>query len=226
MDITMRNKRTVIFANNEYYHIFNRSIAKTQIFQTLPQLKKAKEVINYYRYPQLYSLSHYNALSIEAKNSYISLMKKKQPLVEIYVFSFMPNHYHLLLKQIQDNGIIKFVSNFQNSFAKYLNTRFDRNGSLFQNSFKGKWIEDDEQFIHTSRYIHLNHVTSYLVTFDQLINYPWTSFSDYIDKSTTPWINTQFLLSLFSSRIEYKKFVADQEDYQKTLNELNDLILE
>ena len=95
-----------------------------------------------------------------------------------------------LVKQLEENGITRFISNFQNSYAKYYNLKNDREGALFKNQFKGKWIESDEQFLHVSRYIHLNPVTAYMISPDQLDTNPWTSFSSYIHEKAVSFINT------------------------------------
>ena len=219
-------RRKIVFATGEVYHIFNRSIAKEEVFASKYELNTALEVVNFYRFPQKLRLSKFKLLNQEVKKAYIDSLKNTDPLVEIYAFSFMPNHYHFLLKQLQDNGIPKFVSNFQNSFAKIFNLKRSRNGAVFQSQFKAKRPETDEEFLHISRYIHLNPVTAYLIKFDELANYPWTSFRFYNYGNGVSLVNTKTLIGISSSRESYLKFVANQVDYQKTLDEIKHFILE
>lgn len=218
-------RRLLIIATGEIYHCYNRSIAKENIFSSKVNLRKALEIVEYYRFPQRIRLSQYKILSIEAKENYLSSMANSLPYVEIYAFSFMPNHFHFLLRQIQDGGISKFISNSQNSFAKWFNLKNDREGSLFQNIFKAKRVESNEEFIHIARYIHLNHVTSYLIEFNKLFNFPWCSFQEYINK-TRSLININPILELFGSKDKFIKFHADQVDYQRKLKEIEKLIFE
>lgn len=221
-------QRPVVFANNEIYHIFNRSIARENIFAQNQKLNlnKALEIVNYYRFPQKIRLSKFRGLPAELKKQYLDALGSVIPLVEIYVFAFMPNHYHFLLKQIRDKGIATFVANFQNSFAKVFNLKNNRNGALFQNAFKAKRIVTDEQFTHVSRYIHLNPVTAYMIEFDKLATFEWTSFPAYATNEQIPFINPDFLLKMFGSKEKYVKFVADQVDYQRNLAYIKDLIME
>lgn len=218
--------RRVILATNEIYHIYNRSIAKELIFKSLKDLKRALEVFEFYRFHQEIRFSKFKELPKETKENYLLDLEKKKPIVEIYAFALMPNHFHFLLKQTQEKGIVQFISNFQNSFAKYFNLKNDRNGALFQNAFKGVYIEKDEQFKHVSRYIHLNPVTSYIIEFKDLSLYPWTSFRNYVSSGGSEVVNTDFILKMFSKKNSYIKFVADQVDYQRDLAKIRDLILE
>lgn len=219
-------RRNVVYATNEIYHVYNRSIAGERIFTSQVHLRKALELINYYRYSQRLSFSKYKRLPEELKKHYNEQLEKQPPLVEFYAFAIMPNHYHFLIKQLQDKGIVKFVSNFQNSWAKYYNLKNERNGALFTNQFKGKWIESDKIFLHVSRYIHLNHVTAYIIPIEKLSDYPWNSFQAYMHDEQESFVNTDFLLKMFPSREKYKQFVIDQADYQKSLVSLKDIILE
>lgn len=219
-------RRNVVLADGEIYHVFNRSIAKENIFFSQGNLRKAIEIIEYYRFPQKLRLSKFKALPRELKGEYLNAQKNVIPLVEIYCFSFMPNHYHFLLKQLQDKGILQFISNFQNSFAKVFNLKNERDGALFQNSFKAKRIETEEQLVHVSRYIHLNPVTSYLIDFKNLANYSWTSFPMYLNGNSESFINTEFILKLFGTKEKYRQFVADQINFQRELAIIKDLIME
>jgi putative transposase len=218
--------RKVVLATNEIYHVYNRSIAKEQICTTLTQLHHFLKIIDYYRFPQELRYSEFNKLSSEAKDNYLFLLQKKNPIVEIYAYAFMPNHYHFLLKQLEEDGIRQFISITQNSIAKYFNIRNDRHGGLFQSPFQARWIESDEQFMHVSRYIHLNPVTAFKITINQLSSYPYTSFPEYVGNSTMPWLNTQLLLKMFPSKNKYREFVENQVDYQRTLASISDLLMD
>lgn len=221
-------QRSVVLANEEIYHIFNRSIAKENIFAQNQKvnLNKALEIVNYYRFPQKIRLSKFKSLPAELKKQYLDALEDVMPLVEVYAFAFMPNHYHFLLKQMQDKGIATFAANFQNSFAKVFNLKSNRNGALFQNAFKAKRMITDEQFIHVSRYIHLNPVAAFMIEFDKLVSFEWTSFPIYAADKQTLFVNSGFLLEMFETKEKYTEFVADQVDYQRSLAGIKDLMIE
>lgn len=218
--------RSVVLATNECYHVFNRSIAAEEIFTSKRLLTKALEIVDYYRFSQRIRLSQFQTLTQNLKNNYLESYKEQAPLVEIYSFSFMPNHYHFQLKQLQEQGIARFISNFQNSFAKFFNLKNHRYGGLFQNAFKAKWIETDDQFLHLSRYINLNPTTSYLVEFAKLADYPWSSYGWYLNENENKFLNTKVILEMMGSKEKYIKFVADQVDYQRELHKIKSLIFE
>ena len=222
----MSGKRNLILTNGETYHVLNRSIASEEIFINRRELSRALNLIDYYRFPQKLSFSKFKKLSIETRSNYISEIKRKyKAFVEIYTFAFMPDHYHLLLKQIQDNGIRTFASNFQNGFAKYHNLKNKRDGSLFKSPFRTKWISSDEVFLHVSRYIHLNPVTSYLIEYKDLETYPWTSYPFYLGGLKSDMLNSEFLLKIAGEKDNYGKFVSNQVDYQRRLKKIKSLLL-
>lgn len=219
-------RRKTVLATGEIYHVFNRSVAKEILFSSKTSLSKALAVANFYRYPQRLRLSKFKLLTPEVKDAYLRSLNDMTPLVEIYVFAFMPNHYHFLLKQLQEKGISRFIGNFQNSFAKVFNLKNDRNGAVFQNQFRAKRPETDEELLHISRYIHLNPVTAYLIEFKDLVDYPWTSFLAYAQNKPNSFLNTAMLDSMIGPGEKHIRFVADQADYQRTLDSLKHLILE
>ena len=137
----------------------------------------------------------------------------------------MPNHFHFLIRGLTETGIKEFISNFQNSYAKYFNIKNDRTGSLFQPMFKAVRIESDKQLIHVSRYIHLNPITSYLIETKDLNKYPWSSYSEYINNIES-FIEKDLILNFFKSAKDYKKFVLDQVEYQRELDKIKHLVLE
>lgn len=122
----------------------------------------------------------------------------------------MPNHFHLLLKQKIKNGIPKFLSNSSNSYTRYFNTKRKRVGPLFQGIFKAVRIETDDQLIHVSRYTHLNPVASLVIKDEELGNYPWSFFPEYLRPKSEMVCEQKVILDFFSSRLAYRKFVYNQ----------------
>lgn len=213
---------------NQFYHVFNRSIARQPIFLNKRDYQRMIQVIDFYRYPKpRLRFSFFDRLPSDEKENFLRELRKEMPIVEIISYCLMPNHFHFLLRPIADFGISDFIRNIQHSYSKYFNVKNDRSGSLFQGMFKAVLIETDEQFVHVSRYIHLNPVSSYLIEADQLENYPWSSFKEYVAKSSnSTFLDKKLIMEWFKSAENYKQFVLDQADYQRGLEEIKHLIIE
>src|SRR3989338_5226480 len=217
-------RRSQVLAVGETYHVFNRSVGNEEIFTSLRNLSRIYDITNYYRYPQILRFSQFQLLSHDNQIEYLKKMKSKSQIVELMAFSYMPNHYHFLLRQLKDHGISFFMANLQNSFAKYYNLKYHRHGTLFQSPFKAKRVAGDEEMLHVSRYIHLNPVTSFLIKLEKLSAYPWTSFIVYMNDNTDTFIIKEKILGLTYSKDKHYRFVADQEDFQKKLSKIKHLI--
>lgn len=213
--------------NEQVYHIFNRSIDRKPIFTQQKTNQRAMETLSFYRFANVpVRLSYFLLWSNERKTQLLrELEKSKDCLVKILCFALMPNHFHLLLLQEKEKGISKFVSQFQNSFTRYFNTKHRRKGHLFEGQFAAVRVESDEQLVHLSRYIHLNPYTSYVVkNLKDLLSYPHSSLLDYLGEPSG-FCDKDMVLSQFKDRESYKKFVFDQADYQRELERIKHLTL-
>lgn len=191
--------------------------------------QRALETLNFYKYFNLpIRFSHYKRMSESQKSDLMDkLQKRNEKQIEILAFCLMPNHIHFLIKQIKEKGTSVFMSNFQNSYAKYFNLKTDRSGTLFQTPFKAVRIETGEQLIHVTRYIHLNPLTSFILKdIEQLIIYPWSSFQTYLGKHGSDIANTKTVLDFFPSISKFIAFTKDQIDYQRKLDKIKHLLLE
>ena len=224
----MPTNRKLVFVNDEIYHVFNRGVEKRPTFINKWELKRAILTLDYYRFAKLpIKLSKFLILPNSDQTKLLESIKKDcEKLEEIICFCLMPNHFHFLLKQKVDKGIPIFISNFTNSYTKYFNTRNERVGPLFQGIFKAVRIESEEQLIHVSRYIHLNPVSSFLIKPEDLENYEWSSYPEYLDLMNRSIVDKEIVVGLFSSLEKYKKFVLDQVDYARTLEKIKHMALE
>lgn len=220
----MPTNRKVVFANNQFYHLFNRGVERRPVFTNKWEFERALDTINFYRYKNLpLRYSKYLALNEESKKEFLKKLDKGEKQVAIIAFGLMANHFHLLVKQIAQDGISKFMANFTNSYTKYFNTKYQRVGPLFQGLFKALRVESDEQLIHLSRYIHLNPVTGFVVKPQELKNYKWSSYPNYLKDVKE---EHKEVLNFFKLPKDYEKFVLDQVDYAKRLKEIDFLTID
>ncbi len=212
---------------NEIYHVFNRGIDRRPTFVSKRECQRAIETLKFYRFtsPPL-RLSKHLQLNDERQKEILKRLNDQLQRIKVIALTLMPNHFHLLLKQERENGISKFLGDFQNSYTRYFNTKNKRDGSLFLDQFKAVRIETDEQLVHVSRYIHLNPYASYVVkSLNELEAYPYSSLPDYLSGKNS-WIEKGIVLGLFKNTEEYKKFVFDEANYQRRLKEIEHLLLE
>lgn len=224
----MATNRYLVFANDQIYHVFNRGVERRLIFTNKREYQRAVDTIWYYRYGQLpMRLSEFFALSKERKTTFLAKLEHDQQLsVSILGYCLMPNHFHFIIKQLRDAGVSNFAANVANSYTKYFNTRHKRIGHLFQGPFKAVRVETDEQLLHLTRYVHLNPFVSFVVKLGDLESYPWSSFSEYLGKTSQKLCDTGFINGHFSTIEKYRQFVFDQADYGQKLEQIEHLCLE
>lgn len=219
--------RLTPLVEGEIYHILNRGISHQPLFTGNREYRRALDAMYFYSFDSLpLKFSYFLKLSREKRENIINKLLQGKKLVEIICFCLMPNHFHFLLKQIAEKGIAEFMSNFQNSYTRYFNTRHKRIGPLFQGPFKAVRVETDEQLLHLSRYIHLNPHSSYVVkNIKDLEKYQWSSFLEYLGKRKG-FCQKEIVLSFYRVPEDYKKFVYDQAEYQRELQKIKHLTFE
>lgn len=210
--------RKTVLANEQIYHILNRGVEERNIFLDKRDYSRFFQSFLYYQKanpPVRFSFKQFTQEK---------LLSKLENLVEIICYCLMPNHFHFLLKQKKSHGISSFIKKLTNSYARYFNIRHQRRGHLFQGPFKAIRMENDEQLIHVSRYIHLNPVTSFLVENPQ--DYPFCSYSEYLSLKNEKVCQKDIILDQFHSLDDYEKFVLDQKDYARKLKMIEKFITE
>ena len=112
--------RKIQFSNNQYYHIYNRGVDKRDIFiderDCQKFLRNLKDFNNKSYYEQ-------RARVIEEKKELSSFLEGFEKVVEVIAYSLVPNHFHLILKQLTDGGVSNFMHKTGTSFTNYFNFR-------------------------------------------------------------------------------------------------------
>lgn len=210
--------RTVRLAVDECYHLFNRGNRKERIFHVKSDYVRMLSIILLMQFDS--PVKNLRRITEDIESSFDSILPKPEGdrLVKLHAFILMPNHFHLLLKQVEESGIARYTQRILNGFTKYINIKNETSGHVFQGPYKAVHIETNEQLLHTSSYIHRNcrELSGWK---NRELNYPWSSFTDYvIENRWRDYLSTDFILEQFKSGADYLKFVnsstAKLSDYE------------
>lgn len=113
----------------------------------------------------------------------------------------MPNHFHLLIYQIDAESMTQLLKSVSVAYGMYFNKKYDRIGPLFQQRYKAVLVSNDAQLLHISRYIHLNP--------NNYNDWKWSSLAYYIRGKHTDWLLPERILSLHNSSTAYQTFLDD-----------------
>src|SRR3989338_7289089 len=170
-------------APNEFLHVYNRGISKSIIFFNDRDRKRFLFLMMILQIPETMKnidrMFKDFALDPETyiKNFDSHGLKKRQ--IELVSFCLIPNHFHLLMQEIEEGGISKYMQRLQNAYTKYINTKYERSGHLFQGAYKAVLVESNEQLLHLSSYIHRNprEVKGFK---NKELEYFWSSYQDCV----------------------------------------------
>lgn len=216
----------------EVYHVLSRGVDKRQIFNdNRDYLRFINNLFEFNDSRWVSAMANRNfAKSTDIASRHLARNRKndKDPLVDIHAFCLMPNHFHLLLSSVTEDGIPRFMKKLNMGYAKYFNIKNDRKGTLFEGRYKSILVEEDSHLFYLPHYIHFNPLDLYMPEWRKrklrsakdalkfLENYKWSSFLDHIGQSNFPLVTKpDLMLEIFGGKDKYKTSV------QKLLNDLN-----
>lgn len=184
--------RKVPFAAGEWYHCYNRTVEKRLAFD---------DFRDYYRFLELLYLANdefplrHDEIGTRKFEEVLSVPRGKK-LVAIGAFCLMPNHFHLVLKEVSGGGITAFMRKIGTAYTLYFNSRHERTGNLFLRPFRSRHVSTDNYFQHLISYVHLNPATLYEPTWktghvvdlqflgERIATYPYSSLSAHTGSQT------------------------------------------
>lgn len=157
------------------------------------------------------------------------------PFCDIIAWVLLRNHFHILVYVKENVSIEKLeytsteipkkvevylqFGHFFNSYAKAINKRYKRTGSLFEKNFERILINHSQYFKNLIHYIHYNPVKHGFT--EHVWDYLWSSYGSIISHKPTK-LNREFVLELFNNREDFKLYHRDEKDY----GDIRNLLLE
>ncbi|MBP9748075.1 MAG: transposase [Candidatus Pacebacteria bacterium] len=182
------SQRKVSFVSGEYYHVYNRGNSKQKIFL---------DENDYLRFIGLLfvcnSSQNFKIDNFSKKENLLNFPRDKE-IVNIGSYCLMPNHFHILIADIDEGNISRFMQKLSTAYAMYFNKKYQRSGSLFEGKFKAEHASSDKYLKYLFSYINLNPVKliepkwkeqgikSRAKVLDYLNEYSYSSYQDYMGK--------------------------------------------
>lgn len=84
----------------------------------------------------------------------------KEPLCNVVAWTLLPNHFHMILREISVGGIAKFMQKLCGSMSTYSNLKHKEKGSLFQGGYRGRTadLRDDAYLRNLFVYVLVKNV--------------------------------------------------------------------
>jgi putative transposase len=212
------------YVQNGYYHIYNRGVEKRNIFIDEQDYKVFLGYLKEYLSPPPKNDK------IEKKSFILQgrtfkgvprIPKNHYDRVELLCYCLMPNHWHMLIKQLSQKPISEFVRSLMTRYSMYFNKKYDRVGALFQGKYKAVLVNDEPYLLHLSRYIHLNPLE-----ISESLESAYSSYSDYLKSRHTQWLKPDIILDQFNNKvgIEFKK-INNYRDFVEKYKQEDKLVL-
>ncbi|MBI4101531.1 MAG: transposase [Candidatus Nealsonbacteria bacterium] len=230
------------FANKEIYHLVLRGLDNNLIF---------KDEDDYYRgIFSVYEFNNEKPIKIrERRKTNLKSKKRKtitgtsyievddrEKLVDVLAFCFMPDHVHLLVRQLKEGGITKFMRKVGTGYGSYFNKKYGRRGYVFQNRFASAHVKDGIQLRIVFVYIHASPASLVEAGLKErgienppgvlkfLLKYKWSSYPDYLSKKNFPTVTERrSILSEMGGGEGCKKAVSSWIKYKSETSKFPDL---
>ena len=162
----------------------------------------------------------------------------QEPLVKILAWSLMPNHFHLVLRELIEGGISKFMQQLCGSMSMHFNKKYDESGSIFQSSYKGRTANTrgDDYLRLLAVYVMVKNpfelypgglkkaIKNFDAAYAWASEYPFCSLGDYTQKRDSFIVSKDIFGEIFDSPEKFKSFARESMLYK--LDRMNEIELQ
>ena len=147
-----------------YHHIYNRGVAKSDIFLNNSDKEKFLEILS---------------------------ETSKEYKFNIHSFCLMDNHYHLLLENQKEN-LSDGMRQINSQYASYFNKKYRRVGHLWQDRFKSWYVLNETYLFTLFKYIEQNPVKANMTK--KIGEYMYSATYSILRDGIPPFLQNSFVL--------------------------------
>lgn len=244
------------FVNGEIYHLVVKGVEEKEILKDIDdhyrgifsiyEFNNAKQITIRERRrarirlkEQIRKVSQEFHKILSETDRGLTSVDSRDKLVEVLAFCLMPNHLHLLVRQLKKGGISKFMAKLGTGYGGYFNRKYSHQGHVFQRTFTAVHIKNEDQLKVVFVYIHTNPLSLIEPKWKELgikdperaikflEEYKWSSYLDYIGKKNFPSVtDREFILKIIGGEEGCKNFVESWIKYKGKIKEYTYLSLE
>jgi len=212
------------FAIDEWYHCYNRGVDKRIVFEDTADYNRFMLLLFLGNGSEPIHIANLKDRDLHAVLNDASI-ERGELLVEIGAYTLIPNHFHLVLKEIMEGGIALFMQRVFTAYTMYFNKKNERTGALFASTFKSKHIDDDRYIKQVISYLHVNASELFDPKWkdgesnlekigNQLLKYPYSSLPDFLgQKRPERKILGDSIFELFETIPTLQEMIADASAY-------------
>lgn len=204
-------ERGHIISEGEYYHLYNRGVEKRNIFLSKEDHKRFKRLLYLANGTESFVYR-------DIANKQLKDVERGDPLVAVAAWVLMPNHFHILVKEITEGGTAMFMRKLCTGYSSYFNKRHDRVGPLLQGRYKSQHVTEDTHLKYLFAYIHLNPLKLIEPAWKERGNIDMTKakkfISTYAHSSYLSYVDSNREENILLTKSEFPEYFSNRKDFE------------
>lgn len=204
-------ERKHIISEGEYYHLYNRGVEKRNIYLTQEDRNRFKKLL-------FLANGTESFVYRDIANKRLKDIDRGDSLVAIAAWVLMPNHFHILVKEVTEGGTAMFMRKLCTGYSSYFNKRHERVGPLFQGRYKSQHVVEDTHLKYLFAYIHLNPLKLIDPRWKEQggINVPKAKkfISEYKHSSYLSYVDANIGENILLSRNEFPDYFSKMKEFE------------
>lgn len=167
-----------VSSRGSYSHIYNKGVENRLLFKDDQDYQVFIEYLKAYLSPPQDPTAAKRQFTVKGKTYTGTPHQPKNYFraVELISFCLRPDHFHLVLHQVEDSSVEKLIRSLCTRYSMYFNKKYNRTGALFNGPYRSVEIKEAYLLPLISSYLH-----------DKAGNF--TSLSEYANPQKNYWIS-------------------------------------